>query len=205
MGVRSLRAAWTGGSDVEGGSQAVRLLSLWARLLSLWARLLKCPHDVVASPAQTKWSEREQGGSCILSWPGPGNHIPSLLPPVHIQRQGGWGAVRLHLLKEDTSKNSPKYFKTMTVLFHTPFFFSFVFSYLVLLLFCSPPPTFPPRLPGSRVSARAGCVCVCVMGCWISSQKSLPVLCSKNLLNKKWVRERKGLGKENTLLDLWKR
>ena len=113
MGVRSLRAAWTGRSDVVGGSLAVRLLSLWMRLL-------KCPHDVVASPPRTKWSEREQGGSCILSWPGPWSHIPSLLAPVDIQRQGGWGAVRLHLSKEDMSKNLPKYFKTMKVLFHTP-------------------------------------------------------------------------------------
>ena len=181
MGVRSLRAAWTGWSDVVGGSPAVRLLSLWARLL-------KCPHDVVASPPRTKWSEREQGGSCILSWPGPRSHIPSLLPPVDIQRQGGWGAVRLHLSKEDMSKNLPKYFKTMTVLFHTP---SSPLSSAIWSYYYSAPPTFSPRLPGSGVPARVGCVCVvcvvvvgcvwcvCAVGCWISSQKSLPVLCSE--------------------------
>lgn len=47
MGVRYLRAAWTGGSDVEGGSQVVRLLSLWARLL-------KCPHEICELTPQTK-------------------------------------------------------------------------------------------------------------------------------------------------------
>ena len=163
MGVRSLRAAWTGRSDVVGGSPAVRLLSLWARLL-------KCPHDMVASPPRTKWSEREQGGSCILSWPGPQSHIPSLLPPVDIQRQGGWGAVRLHLSKEDMSKNLPKYFKTMTVLFHTP---SSPLSSAIWSYYYSAPPhllSTTPRVWGLCQSGMCMCgvcgggvcvVCVC--------------------------------------------
>ena len=199
MGVRSLRAAWTGGSDIEGGSQAVRLLSLWARLL-------KCPHDVVASPAQTKWSEREQGGSCILSWPGPGNHIPSLLPPVHIQRQGGWGAVRLHLLKEDTSKNSPKYFKTMTVLFHTPFsspLSSATWSYY----YSAPHP--PPSLHDSQGlgSLPERGVYVCVWWGAGLAHKNLFLFCVQKIFSIKseWERERGWGKKENTLLDLWKR
>ena len=53
----------------------------------------------------------------------------------------GGGAVRLHLLKEDTSKNSPKYFKTMTVLFHTPSFFSFCLQLLGLITILLPPPS----------------------------------------------------------------